>query len=303
MSHKVLVVDDNLAVQRLISTILSGEGLDVVSVSTGPAALSVLQSEKGDIPDLILADFNLEGIHLFTFVRQVHQDDRLAQVPIIALIHSIHSYDPLNLALMGIHAVLKKPISTEALLETVRTRMQSSVPKMTEQGHIQAGHSSSPGNSFNKQKEVVPDAMAASSPVVQLNLLESDHCEISSTIGQTIAMESEQGGCLQSSVLADVKEGDLETSQKNLKKDPLKSQDAVVEMMGEKDVIQAEIKSAVGNAVNQVIRQVLPGLLEAVLTKDMIRTTLERVVREVVLPLAEDEIMKEIKRLQPEEVF
>lgn len=157
MPRRVLLIDDNLAVQKLVELTLRKEGYDVTSIDNGLSALDLAFKNQ---PDLILADFNLEGMNIFNFVQKIRQRGSLAQTPIILLINSTESYDPAQLQSAGIQAFLKKPIDSRELIqeakrqtgtETIQTDLNGSgkkEPSLSE-------HFSNPGNEAVKIEELL----------------------------------------------------------------------------------------------------------------------------------------------------
>lgn len=117
MSQNVLLVDDNLAVQKLVELTLRKEGFEITSVDNGLSALDIALKEP---PDLILADYNLEGINIFSFVQKIKQKERLAETPIVLLVNTTENYDPAQFQSVGIQAFLKKPIDARALIEETK---------------------------------------------------------------------------------------------------------------------------------------------------------------------------------------
>ena len=59
MAKKILVVDDDPALVRLIDQVLTGKGYDVLKASNGQEALRVLFDQK---PDLVLLDVVMPGM-------------------------------------------------------------------------------------------------------------------------------------------------------------------------------------------------------------------------------------------------
>jgi len=58
VANRILVADDNLTIQRMASGILMSEGLEVVTVSNGVAAIRKLATAK---PLVIVADVSMPG--------------------------------------------------------------------------------------------------------------------------------------------------------------------------------------------------------------------------------------------------
>lgn len=117
MPERVLLADDNLTVQRVVAATLQKEGYAVVVVDNGPSALA---SAKNEPPDLILADFSLEGMNVFSFAKRTRQEGPLGHVPIVVLMNPTDCYDAGRLQEMGIQSALRKPICPDQLLQTVR---------------------------------------------------------------------------------------------------------------------------------------------------------------------------------------
>lgn len=160
MPRRVLLIDDNLAVQKLVELTLRKEGYDVTSIDNGLSALDLAFKNQ---PDLILADFNLEGINIFTFVQKIRQRGTLVEIPIVLLINSTESYDPAQLQSAGIQAFLKKPIDSRALVQEVKRQTGASETPLKSDLHaVQkkeepslAEHFSNPGNDAVKIEELL----------------------------------------------------------------------------------------------------------------------------------------------------
>ncbi len=316
MSRKILVADDNLAVQRLISATLREEGIEVLSVSTGPAALAALESVQDDPPCLILADFNLEGMHLFTFVRKVHQDDRFAEIPVIALIHAIDSYDSAHLASVGIRDVLKKPLHAEELLKTVEVYLPPQVAPAVLSQEIVQETAPSPIVPAMEAAEDRPTATEMDArTVVQTDAAGRLTEEVGVTVADPPGFNPEpwpEPWPELGPALPDLPHDTDTLAMPEETPDPVSPAAPADEAAPVPDftpdapeVVRTHVVTEVEEAVTRAVRQLLPEFLEAALTQEVIQTALqtalEKVAREVVLPLAEAEIIKEIKRLQPEE--
>ena len=78
--QKILIVDDNLAVIRVLENILLGEGFEVWAAYTGEDALDLIL--KKGLPHLAIVDLYLPGMDGFTFCRKVL---RFSDLPIIML--------------------------------------------------------------------------------------------------------------------------------------------------------------------------------------------------------------------------
>ncbi|MDC4228046.1 MAG: response regulator [Candidatus Manganitrophus sp.] len=158
MPRRVLLIDDNLAVQKLVELTLRKEGYDVTSIDNGLSALDLTFKNQ---PDLILADYNLEGMNIFNFVQKIRQRGSLVQIPIVLLINSTESYDPAQLQSAGIQAFLKKPIDSRELIQEAK-RQTGTAETVTADINVSgkkesslSEHFSNPGNDAVKIEELL----------------------------------------------------------------------------------------------------------------------------------------------------
>jgi CheY-like chemotaxis protein len=121
MSKKLLVVDSNLAIQKLVEYNLSREKFEVTCLNDGLSALDLLT--KID-PDLILADYHLEGISFIRFCEKVKQKQSVKERPILVLVNATDSYDPNKLVSVGVVDFVKKPLEPKELIEKLKELSQ-----------------------------------------------------------------------------------------------------------------------------------------------------------------------------------
>jgi len=121
MAKKLLVVDSNLAIQKLVEYNLSREKFEVTCLNDGLSALDLLT--KID-PDLILADLHLEGISFIRFCEKVKQKQSTKERPILVLVNATDSYDPNKLVALGVVDFVKKPLEPKDLIEKLKELSQ-----------------------------------------------------------------------------------------------------------------------------------------------------------------------------------
>jgi DNA-binding response OmpR family regulator len=121
MAKKLLVVDSNLAIQKLVEYNLSREKFEVTCLNDGLSALDLLP--KLD-PDLILADYHLEGISFSRFCEKVKQKQSEKERPILVLVSPADTYDPNKLLSLGVVDFVKKPLEPKALIEKLKDLSQ-----------------------------------------------------------------------------------------------------------------------------------------------------------------------------------
>jgi response regulator RpfG family c-di-GMP phosphodiesterase len=116
MSHKILIVDDNPSVLKLLNISLSKAGYNIVEADNGETAFEVANREY---PDLIISDImmpQMDGIELCWMIRE---NSKVPLVPFIFLT----SFDDSEMEIRGFRAgadeYLSKPIDRKELLERV----------------------------------------------------------------------------------------------------------------------------------------------------------------------------------------
>jgi DNA-binding response OmpR family regulator len=112
---KVLIVDDDQAIVRLISVVLNFDGIEVEKAYSGEEALVSLENDR---PDLILLDLSLPGMD----GREVFRRVRASGIEVPIIFCSSFGAEGANDELGGQGAV-EKPFEPESLLEAVRDRL------------------------------------------------------------------------------------------------------------------------------------------------------------------------------------
>jgi len=131
---RILLVDDEVAIQRAVGPLLRARGYDVDIAGTGAEALKMV---AGQTPDLILLDLglpDLEGTEVCRRVR-VH-----SKVPIVVLSARGAEMDKVNALDLGADDYVTKPFGPEELLARIRVALRRSGPEdEAETGHFRAG--------------------------------------------------------------------------------------------------------------------------------------------------------------------
>ena len=114
---RLLVIDQDPSVQHAVETALSPHGFEVTTVGDGLSALDVTLATA---PDIILADFRMDGINIFRFFEKLKQKNVLKTVALLLLVSPTEVYDELTLRLVGVSDFLRKPLNTQELLDRVK---------------------------------------------------------------------------------------------------------------------------------------------------------------------------------------
>lgn len=117
MSDWILVVDDDVSNLKMASRILSSENIRVSCMKSGEDAILFLQNNR---PDLILLDVHMLGMDGFETIAAIHEDERLADIPVIFLTADDDSGTETKGLKAGAMDFIKKPFVPEVLLLRVR---------------------------------------------------------------------------------------------------------------------------------------------------------------------------------------
>jgi pilus assembly protein CpaE len=121
MAGKILVVDDDASVQRLLQHTLRAEGYEVVIASAGPEGL---QAWKEEAPSLILLDVGLQGMDGYAIAARIRADEGPdAHVPIIMLTAERDVQQKVKALRSGADDYLIKPFHPAELLARMKSLM------------------------------------------------------------------------------------------------------------------------------------------------------------------------------------
>lgn len=114
---RILVIDDNIRILKMITTILQAEkDWDIASVSSSFKAGVMVSEWK---PDLILLDFLMPEIDGFEVCRGLRANESTRNIPVIAVTVLRDAQDIKKMYACGISDYLVKPFTAQALVERV----------------------------------------------------------------------------------------------------------------------------------------------------------------------------------------
>lgn len=116
MKKRLLVVEDNYRLLRVIAVYLEKAGFEVMSARDGGEALLQLADT---IPDLIISDIMMPGMDGFAFAANVRSNPRTDLIPIIFLTAKDTRADRIAGFKAGVDAYLVKPFEPEELVAVI----------------------------------------------------------------------------------------------------------------------------------------------------------------------------------------
>jgi CheY-like chemotaxis protein len=132
---KVLLVDDDPNMRKVVRTMLAGLGIrQVYEASDGLAGLEAIRALT---PDLVIVDWEMPMLDGAQFVRMVRSpnDFPYPDVPIIILTGHGDRWRVVEAAKVGVHEYLLKPVSTKALMDRIVTILAKPRPTVKMEGY------------------------------------------------------------------------------------------------------------------------------------------------------------------------
>ncbi|MGE9808864.1 MULTISPECIES: MtrAB system response regulator MtrA [unclassified Janibacter] len=118
MKGRVLIVDDDQSLAEMLGIVLRNEGLDVVHVADGNAALGAFRESR---PDVVLLDVMLPGIDGMEVCRRIRAE---SGVPIVMLTARTDTVDIVVGLESGADDYVVKPFKPQELIARVRARLR-----------------------------------------------------------------------------------------------------------------------------------------------------------------------------------
>lgn len=120
---RLLLVDDDPSLLKLLGMRLSSEGYQVTTAASGPEALRLLQKEK---IDLVISDLRMDemdGLALFGEIQKRHMG-----LPVIILTAHGSIPDAVSATQQGVFSFLTKPVDRDALYKAIDEALAQQAP-------------------------------------------------------------------------------------------------------------------------------------------------------------------------------
>lgn len=127
---KILVIDDDIAINELIKVNLELQGYEVKQAYNGTEGFALAKQE---LPNLIVLDVMMPEVDGFTVAQRIRQTQDIADTPIIMLTALGELNNKVNGFNIGVDDYLTKPFEIDELIVRVRALLKRSnlIPKTT----------------------------------------------------------------------------------------------------------------------------------------------------------------------------
>jgi two-component system KDP operon response regulator KdpE len=120
MVARLLIVDDDADLVRLMTAQLRASGFEVIAAADGASAIMTAQRQK---PDAIVLDIGLPGGDGYLVMRRLRALAPFAGVPIIVITGRTLSQEEEEQVKSQAQALMYKPVDFEKLVTTIRAAL------------------------------------------------------------------------------------------------------------------------------------------------------------------------------------
>ena len=117
MAKKILAVDDERHIVRLVQVNLERQGYEVITAFDGREALEKIESEK---PDLVILDVMMPYMDGFEVLQAIRKNPDISTLPVIMLTAKAQDADVFRGWQQGVDTYLTKPFNPMELISFVR---------------------------------------------------------------------------------------------------------------------------------------------------------------------------------------
>lgn len=128
MTHRVLVADNSITIQRVAELTFSAEGMEVLAVGDGQRAIAHILA---DHPDIVLADIGLPKHSGYDVAAFVKRRPDLKHIPVLLLAGAFEAVDDARAEQIGSDGVIIKPFEPQHLLMRVRELLDGTTSRAT----------------------------------------------------------------------------------------------------------------------------------------------------------------------------
>jgi CheY-like chemotaxis protein len=123
VTHKLLLADDSVTIQRVVELTFSGEDVQVVTVGDGEQAIARIPIE---LPDIVLADIGMPKRSGYDVAAFVKGRADLSHIPVLLLAGAFEPVDENRAQQVHSDGVLVKPFEPQQVISRVRDLIERS---------------------------------------------------------------------------------------------------------------------------------------------------------------------------------
>ncbi len=117
MTQRILIVDDDREIVRLLRSYLEKASFQVLTAYDGDMALQMIRTER---PDAVVLDLMLPGRDGWSITRYLRADEHLAAIPLVMLTARVEDSDKIVGLELGADDYITKPFNPAEVVARVR---------------------------------------------------------------------------------------------------------------------------------------------------------------------------------------
>ena len=123
MAKKILLADDSITIQKVVSLTLSNEDYELIIASDGKTALEKARQTK---PDLVIADLSMPAMNGYELCEAIKSEPELSNTPVLLLASTFEPIDEERARTVGADDHILKPFESEQLLDKIEQLLSPS---------------------------------------------------------------------------------------------------------------------------------------------------------------------------------
>jgi DNA-binding response OmpR family regulator len=136
MPKKILIVEDERDISRMLEYNLRKEGYATVQAADGPSGAALAARER---PDLVLLDIMLPGVDGIEVLKRLRSDPRTSSLPVIMLTAKSEETDKIVGLELGADDYMTKPFAIKELLARVKAVLRRASARLEKADRFRDG--------------------------------------------------------------------------------------------------------------------------------------------------------------------
>jgi DNA-binding response OmpR family regulator len=322
MSHKLILADDSITIQKVVELILAEENFEIKSTNNGEEALAAIPSFQ---PNVVLADIEMPKMNGYQLCEKIKQDPSSQGISVILLAGAFEPIDEELAKQVKADDYIVKPFESQELLSKINAVLTASpvTEVEAEEEPVEVAAVESDETQLEEDlwaMEEIPEAAEVTAvPEEEVTAGTEEMAELAESLEaepepeMPIAVEEpppqEEAEPVAEKAPAPAPDVSMLSNDemKRIFEDAVNTKmTSLVSSLDIKEAILSSLTPLVKESVEKVIWEVVPDITEKML-KEMLKGSLESLTKEVekviwetVPDLAETMISKEIERIRSE---
>lgn len=131
-TKKILIIDDDLRHDKMMSYLLISKGFEPSYVLSGEEAIKMLEEKEIELPCVILMDIMMPGLNGFETLAKLREKFDLSEVPVIMISAVADQAEQKKAAELGASDFIEKPFSPSDIIKRINRALGESEEEQEE---------------------------------------------------------------------------------------------------------------------------------------------------------------------------